>query len=235
MRASDKHRSSHFHPRSKQSQTVLMTQAFRAQQHEKSLRIAVQMKGQLIAAGTHRLSLYLSNLEVGPWIVVPLIDRTTVLLSAARNTCPLKPSPSSQPKGKLYAYTEKRDTYEWDVAHLIPSFVNIIPVGQPTQGICVSGHARELGQGMSILYIRPLHLHCIPLQPLCLICRRETFRMLQRPQSRLLQEVKGTRLVHGDGGGLDRPKMAYRAPSIGPACNGGSRGAFEKCETGLEE
>lgn len=57
----------------------------RAQQQEKS-----------------RLSLNLSFFDVGPCSVVPLIDKTTVLLSEDTNTCPLKPSASSsQPIGKL--------------------------------------------------------------------------------------------------------------------------------------
>ena len=51
---------------------------------------------------TNRLSLNLSLCEVGPFNVVPLIDRTMVELSPDRKTWPLKPSsPSSQPNGKL--------------------------------------------------------------------------------------------------------------------------------------
>jgi hypothetical protein len=48
------------------------------------------------------LSLYLSFFDVGPFSVVPLIDRIVVALSDERKTWPRKPSAaSSQPNGKL--------------------------------------------------------------------------------------------------------------------------------------
>ena len=50
----------------------------------------------------YKLSLNLSFLDVGPWRVVPLMERTTVELSEERKTCPRKPSSEScQPNGKL--------------------------------------------------------------------------------------------------------------------------------------
>ena len=87
MRALDKQVLSQRQCFEKQSHTVANNQVMstRAQQHEKS-----------------RLSLNLSFLEVGPFKVVPLIERMTVLLSADTKRCPLKPSAvSSHPKGKL--------------------------------------------------------------------------------------------------------------------------------------
>ena len=52
----------------------------------------------------NKLSLNLSFFDVGPWRVVPLMLRMTVLFPGETKTCPRKPSAlSSHPKGKLCA------------------------------------------------------------------------------------------------------------------------------------
>jgi len=114
-----------------------------------------------------RLSLNLSFFEVGPWIVVPLMERIAVPLSGDRKTCPRKPTVgSSQPKGKLFQWIwvvkQIDKEVEITLTYEVPSRINVIPVLLTWKCIGISAHARKLRERVSILNIRSKYLHGLP-------------------------------------------------------------------------